>query len=93
MELTKPLYVCKIQRIYLPMQETQEMSVWFLGLEGPLEEEMATHPGILGWKIPWTKEPGRHSQTWLSMHTCIILYNFLKLHTFFIKEQTYDLPY
>ena len=22
------------------------------------EEEMATHSGILAWKIPWTKEPG-----------------------------------
>ena len=20
---------------------------------------MATHPSILGWKIPWTEEPGR----------------------------------
>ena len=26
--------------------------------EDPLEEEMATHPSILAWKIPWTKEPG-----------------------------------
>ena len=24
----------------------------------PLEEEMATHFGILAWKIPWTEEPG-----------------------------------
>jgi len=24
-----------------------------------LEEEMATHSGILAWKIPWTEEPGR----------------------------------
>ena len=23
-----------------------------------LEEEMATHSGILAWKIPWTEEPG-----------------------------------
>ena len=28
-------------------------------LEDPLEEEMATHSGILAWKIPWTEEPGR----------------------------------
>ena len=26
--------------------------------EDPLEEEMATHPSILAWKIPWTEEPG-----------------------------------
>ena len=29
-----------------------------LGWEDPLEEEMATHPGILAWRIPWTEEPG-----------------------------------
>ena len=28
-----------------------------VGWEDPLEEEMATHTGILAWKIPWTKEP------------------------------------
>ena len=30
----------------------------FLGQEDPLEEEMATHFGILAWKIPWTDQPG-----------------------------------
>ena len=29
-----------------------------LDQEDPLEEEMATHSGILAWKIPWTEEPG-----------------------------------
>ena len=37
------------------MQETQ---VHFLGLEDPLEKEMATHFNILAWKVPWTEEPG-----------------------------------
>ena len=37
------------------MQETQ---VRFLGQEDPLEKKMATHSGILAWKIPWTEEPG-----------------------------------
>ena len=37
------------------MQETQVQS---LGREDPLEEEMATHPSILAWEIPWTEEPG-----------------------------------
>ena len=27
------------------------------GGEDPLEKEMATHFGILAWKIPWTEEP------------------------------------
>ena len=29
-----------------------------LGREDPLEEAMATHPGILAWKIPCTEETG-----------------------------------
>ena len=29
-----------------------------LGLEDPLENEMATHFGILPWRIPWIEEPG-----------------------------------
>ena len=37
------------------MWETQIRS---LGWENPLEEEMATHPGILAWEISWTEEPG-----------------------------------
>ena len=32
--------------------------VWFLGWEDPLEEGMATHSSILGWRIPWIEEPG-----------------------------------
>ena len=34
---------------------------WFrsLGQEDPLEEEMATHSGILAWKIPWTEQPSK----------------------------------
>ena len=27
-----------------------------LGWEDPLEEAMATHSGILDWRIPWTEE-------------------------------------
>ena len=30
-----------------------------LGLEDPLEKEMATHYSILAWRIPWKEEPGR----------------------------------
>ena len=39
-------------------QETQESWVLSLGLEDPLEKEMATHSNILAWEIPWTEEPG-----------------------------------
>ena len=37
----------------------RETRVWFLGLEDPLEKEMATHSSILAWRIPWTERPGR----------------------------------
>ena len=35
------------------MQGMKEMWVQSLGREDPLEKEMATHAGILAWKIPW----------------------------------------
>ena len=37
----------------------QETCVRCPGQKDPLEEEMATHSGILVWEIPWTEEPGR----------------------------------
>ena len=43
------------QGIHLPVQE---MRVWSLGWEDPLEKEMATHSSVLVWEIPWTEEPG-----------------------------------
>ena len=34
--------------------------MWIRSLdwEDPLEQEVATHSSILGWKIPGTEEPG-----------------------------------
>ena len=37
----------------------RETRVWSLGQEEPLEEGMATHSGILAWRIPRTEEPGK----------------------------------
>ena len=31
----------------------RETRVWSLRREDTLEKEMATHSGILAWKIPW----------------------------------------
>ena len=56
-------------RICLPIQGTQEMLVWFLGGEDPLEKEMATHSSTLTWEIPWTE---MQSQTRLSTHTDVL---------------------
>ena len=41
------------------MPEMQKTRVQSVGLEDPLKKEMATHSSILGWRIPWTEEPGR----------------------------------
>ena len=40
----------------LPAMQTR---VQFLGGEDPLEKEVATHPSILAWRIPWTEKPRR----------------------------------
>ena len=37
----------------------QEIQVWALCQEDPLEKEMATHSRVLAWQVPWTEEPGR----------------------------------
>ena len=34
----------------------QEMQVWSLAQEEPLEKEMAAHSSILAWEIPWREE-------------------------------------
>ena len=36
----------------------QEIQIWSLGQEDPLEKGMATHCSILAWRIPWTEESG-----------------------------------
>ena len=37
----------------------QKTRVQSMGLEDPLEKEMATHSSILAWKISEIEEPGR----------------------------------
>ena len=54
---------------------------------------MATHFGILGWRIPWTEEPGM-LQLWcckeldtavgLSMHTCIYTHTWSDIKVIYI---------
>ena len=34
------------------------MQAGSLGGEDPLDEGMASHSGILAWRIPWTEESG-----------------------------------
>ena len=39
----------------------QEMLIPALDQEDPLKKEMAAHPSILVWEIPWTEELGGYS--------------------------------
>ena len=45
------------QTVYNP-PAMQEMWVWSLDGEDPLEKRMASYSSILAWRIPWTEEPG-----------------------------------
>ena len=47
-------YLCEESACWL-----QETLVQSLSWEDPLEKEMATHPSILAWRIPWTEDSGR----------------------------------
>ena len=40
------------------LRAMQETKVQSLGLEDPLEKDMATHSSILAWRIQWTEETG-----------------------------------
>ena len=35
----------------------QELQIQSLGRGDPMEKEMAIHPIILAWQIPWTEKP------------------------------------
>ena len=39
------------------MPAVQEIQVLSMGLEYPLEKELATHSSIIAQRIPWTEEP------------------------------------
>ena len=62
---TKPgkSYYVKVLRQELPgvsvvknPPAVQEILVWSLGWEDPVEKGMGTHSRILAWEIPWTEE-------------------------------------
>jgi len=77
------------------------MWVRSLDPEDPLEEEMATHSGILAWRIPWTEEPGglhsirlqrvRHTHSQHASPRKIFKDSFLFLQLGKNQEQTFHL--
>ena len=56
------IWVFPVAQTVKSLPTMQETPVQSLGRENPLEEEMATHPRILVWRIPWTEEPGGSPQ-------------------------------
>ena len=66
----------------------QDTRVWFLGWEDPLGNEMATHPSILAWRIPWIEEPGglqstgsqRVGHDWATSLYYHVMLKFIKKH-------------
>ena len=48
-----------VAQLVKSLSAMQEIWVLFLGWENRLEKEMATHSGILAWRIPWTEGSGR----------------------------------
>ena len=69
----------KVAQTVKNLPAMQETRFWSLGLEDPLEKEMATHSSILAWKIPGTEEPGGLQSMWLKrvrhdwsdLHACM----------------------
>ena len=60
MSLEYPYYVGRaslVAQMVKNLHAMPETRVQFLGQEDPLEKGMATHSGILAWRIPRTEEP------------------------------------
>ena len=72
------------------MQETWVRS---LGLEDPLEEEMATHSSILACRIPWTKEPGAGRGQGGRMHPAARPAAFQVTASSSISTMLFQIPY
>ena len=52
MEMVSASLVAQMEKNLPAMQEIWVQS---LGQEEPLQKGMATHSGILAWRIPWTE--------------------------------------
>ena len=59
-----------------------EAQVPSLGWEGPLEEEIATHPSTLAWRIPWS---GTGCSPWKSKESDMTVGLSLSLSCLFTK--------
>ena len=63
--IKKKKYIYRASQVALVVKNLPanagDARVWIqsLGQKDPLEKGMATHSGILAWRIPWTEEPVR----------------------------------
>ena len=54
-----PLKPHKVDLEGIMLSEISQQWVQSLSWEDPLQKDMATHPSVLAWEIPWTEEPGK----------------------------------
>ena len=52
-------WASQVAQLVKNLPAMQEIWVWFLCQEDPLENEMATHSSTFAWRIPQTEESGR----------------------------------
>ena len=96
------LYVCIRVYTYIYIYDSQvvlvvknpranaKMQVWSLGLEDPLEKEIAAHSSILAWRISWTRLQSKRVMKswmwlkWLSMHAYWTELNIWWLNNIFL---------
>ena len=55
----RPFWASLVAQLVKNPPAMWETWVSSLGWKDALEKGMATHFSILGWRIPWTQEPGR----------------------------------
>ena len=78
-----------IAQLVKNLPAVQKTQVHFLGWEGPLEKEMATHSRIVAWRIPWTVEPDKlqsmgSQESDMTEHACTCVHTYT--HIKFIKQ-------
>ena len=62
------------------------MQVQRLGWEYPLDKGMATHSGILAYRIPWTEQPGGLQSMGLQRDMTKHIYIQSSPHPHFLKK-------
>ena len=81
MSLIVFVWVSLVAQMIKNLPAVQDIWVWSLGQEDPLEEGMASHSCVLGWRIQRIEEPGglqsmgsqRVRHNWATKHTHRVL--------------------